>query len=113
MRTQREKAEKVIRHIESYWDKPMRLKNLSAAFQMDSSDIERAFRTKNKTTIKRYIDLRRKEKLGALIEEDNLCGYEIAEALGFATESTFYRWVKRHYGRTLTSLRSRVDGDIM
>ena len=93
-------------YVNTNWRNGLSLKGIGAHFQIDPSDAEHLFRRMTGTTIKRYVDELRKENLlEFIVSKKDLYGYEISCTLGFQNEQTFYRWVKRTYGKTFTNLR--------
>jgi len=98
----------ILVYVNSNWRSGLSLKGIGAHFQIDPSDAEHFFRRMTGTTIKRYVDQLRKQSLAEfLTSERELYGYEIGTAIGFQNEQTFYRWVRRTYGKTYTQLRNK------
>lgn len=87
----------------------MPIKRMAADFGMDPADMERMFRTATGSTIKRYIDERKKTQLMRLLKEGTAFGYEIGNRLRFRNDEAFYRWVKRVFGVPFKMLRSSTQ----
>jgi AraC-like DNA-binding protein len=85
------------------------LKQLAEIFNADPSNLDRRFRQVEGTTIKKAIDKYRKRMLLSLLKSNNRYGYEMAAILGFVSDHSFYRWVKRVFGRSFIDLRMEYN----
>ncbi|TLY30012.1 MAG: helix-turn-helix transcriptional regulator [Ignavibacteria bacterium] len=83
------------------------LKEISSEFNKHPADLDRAFRTSEGITIKKYIDRRLTAEVARLLQQNKLRGYEIGNHLGFWSDQSFYRWTKRVFGVTYASLHGR------
>jgi len=83
------------------------LKEISSEFNKHPADLDRAFRTSEVITIKKYIDRRLTAEVARLLQQNKLRGYEIGNHLGFWSDQSFYRWTKRVFGVTYASLHGR------
>jgi len=92
-----DEGKEIIKYVEMNWDGPISLKQLSTMFRLDPGDIDRTFRNLKGITLKRYVDLKRKARLIAMMDDQRF-GYEIGIMLGFANDRSFYRWVRRVFG---------------
>lgn len=84
------------------------VKEVAAVFKKHPSDVDRDFRNYEGMPLKKHIDHLLSENVLALISENDMMGYEIRKRLGFASDRHFYRWVKRLFGVTFTTLSERV-----
>lgn len=91
-------AGRIKTYIDGNLSATLGVKTLSVIFGKHPADLDRAFRNRMGITIKKYIDLRLKEHVGRLILSNHLKGYEIGQQLGFLSDQSFYRWVKRVFG---------------
>jgi len=85
------------------------LKEISTAFGKDPGDLDRAFRNVEGMTIKRYVDIKLKEKLQQRLADGGVKGYEVAKEFEFLSEQSFYRWSKRVFGYSFSNLRKQMD----
>lgn len=98
-------VEKVKRFIRDNLKGTLGLKEISTAFRKDPGDLDRAFRNVEGMTIKRYIDIKLKEKVQQQLADGGVKGYELANEFGFLSEQSFYRWSRRVFGSSFSKLR--------
>lgn len=99
--------EKAIRYVLAHWKDGRTLKDIAADFDVDAGNLERAFRRECGLTVKEFVTRNRRAYTLARLKNDGVYGYEIGSELGFGSDLTFYRWVKREFGIPLGSLRIR------
>lgn len=71
---------------------------------MDPGNLDHDFRQASGMTIGEFNNQCRKRMMLDLVRTGGLYGYEIAAALGFKNDKTFYRWVKRQFGMSWSEL---------
>ncbi len=103
------RAGEVQEYINANWRSNIPIKRMAADFGMDPADMERMFRSATGSTIKHYIDRRKKEQLMRLLKEGTTLGYEIGNRLHFRNDEAFYRWVKRVFGVPFKRLRTSTQ----
>ncbi|MBI5470835.1 MAG: AraC family transcriptional regulator [Ignavibacteriae bacterium] len=100
--------EQAIVHIKERWREGKTLKEIAHLYRVDQSNLARAFRKTQQCTFKQYTDLRRTEHVQVRLVRNNVLGYQLAAELGFPTDHSFYRWVKRTLGVSFTRLQERI-----
>jgi AraC-like DNA-binding protein len=80
-----------IDYIKSHWREGKTLKEIAQMHRVDPGNLARAFRTKEGTTIKTFVDEKRKEYVMRALKDSSPFGYEIGAELGFTSDLAFYR----------------------
>ena len=99
--------EQAIQYIKTNWKQGKTLKEIAQIHRVDPGNLARAFRAKEGTTVKAFVDEKRKQYVLQTIKDSNPFAYEIGAELGFSNDLAFYRWVKRAFGIPFAQLRSR------
>ena len=98
--------EQAIQYIKTNWREGETVKQVAQMHGVYPGNFARAFRIKEGTTIKTFVNHKRKEYVLRAIRDSTSFGYEIGAELGFSNDHSFYRWAKRVFGISFTRLRS-------
>jgi AraC-like DNA-binding protein len=101
-------TEQAIAHIVTHWLEGKTLKQVAEIYHLDEGNLARAFRNHQSTTVKKYMDLKRRAFVADAILRNGTLGYELAAQLGFPNDISFYRWTKRVFGVSLKHVRRRL-----
>ena len=85
-------------------------KDVAHGLNISYETLRKAFRREEKTTLGRYILLRRIERMKRLLARTDLYHYEICEAVGFSNEAHGARVFKRETGMTMSAYRAQQRG---
>ncbi len=102
-----------INYVKSHWREGRTLKEVAERHDVDAGNLDRAFRHQQGMTIKHFVDERRKEHVSSRLAKRFMLGYEIAAELGFANDLAFYRWVRRAFGVSFSTLRAQMRRQAM
>lgn len=102
--TEHSRIDRAIAHILAHWKKGETLKEIAALYDVDPGNLDRAFRVRHGITEKAYVDKMRAEYVKSRISQNHILGYEVAAELGFRSDFSFYRWVRRVFGVPFTEL---------
>ncbi|MDP2209913.1 MAG: AraC family transcriptional regulator [Bacteroidota bacterium] len=98
-------VEKLIDYIKNNFNNGFNNKIIAAKFKINPVYLSHVFRKTTGRTIRRFIEDCRIDKFNELINaEYKHYGYEVGYKLGFKSDYSFYRWVKRVYGKTYNEL---------
>lgn len=89
-----------ICYIQNHYHEKITLTELSASIGISENYLCKIFKDDTGTSIVQYIHSLRMEKAAALISENNLMLWEIAEAVGINDQFYFNRLFKKIYGMT-------------
>lgn len=92
--------------LETEYDKPITLENLSAQVGISISQLHLMFKNKYNTTPKEYLEQIRINKAIELLRKGRSNNTEICYATGFQSLSTFYRVFRKIAGYSPGQLRS-------
>lgn len=106
--SQAESVESAVHHIRYRWMEGKSLKQVATLFNLNQATLSREFRRKIGISPKEYVDWLRLEYLCVRLKEDPALGFEIGCELGFPTSASFYKWVRRMTGGSLSQLRAEV-----
>lgn len=90
--------QEIVHFIERNLEKKLAPETLSRTFGLCKSAVNRLFRKHLHTSTHRYIAERKMELAARLLTEDALSVKETAGRLGFATQFSFSREFKKHFG---------------
>ena len=93
----KEMMDRVLEYIEKHYREKLTLSDIAGRFYVSESTISQTFRKKMGVSFYRWVTQRRLIAAKTLIEEGVLME-EVAEKIGFADYSTFYRAFKQEYG---------------
>jgi methylphosphotriester-DNA--protein-cysteine methyltransferase len=82
------------------------MQSVSEEFDLDASNLTRRFRNVVGVTPKHFLDKERKRFVLEKLLKRTMLGYEIGAALGFPDDISFYRWVRRAFGRPLREMQN-------
>lgn len=102
--------EQAIEYLQTSWKLGKSLKEVAHHFHVDGGNLARAFRNRRNMTVKEYMDWMRRQYITAAIMRDHPLGYQLADELGFPTDISFYRWVKRVFGVSFQELQRQMLG---
>lgn len=102
--TKHSRIDKAIAHILAHWKKGETLKEIAALYDVDPGNLDRAFRVRQGITGKAYVDKMRAGYVKSRISQNHIMGYEVAAELGFRSDFSFYRWVRRVFRVPFTQL---------
>ena len=91
-------------YIEQFGNKCLRAQEVAYAIGIHPSDLGRLFRRIKGITLKKYLDQKLKTEVIRLLIESDSMGYEISYQIGFSSEQSFYRWIKRVFGISFKEL---------
>lgn len=97
--------ERTINTIKTRWRDGKTLKEIAGRHRVDAGNLERAFHRREGVTIKQFIDQQRRAYLLSRLVDLKLYGHEIGTQMGFPSKRAFYRWVRRAFGISFTTLR--------
>ena len=89
--------DKVLGYVEKHYVEKLTLGDIAGRFYVSESTISQTFRKKMGVSFYRWVTQRRLIAAKLLIEEGKLME-EVAETVGFADYSTFYRAFRQEYG---------------
>lgn len=93
----KEMMDRVLEYVEKHYREKLTLADIAHRFYVSESTISQTFRKKMGVSFYRWVTQRRLIAAKTLIEEGVLME-EVAEKVGFADYSTFYRAFKQEYG---------------
>ena len=102
---------RVMEETEPYLDRMYTLDDLARECSSNRSYISRAIYRNEKLHFKSFLNRRRADRARELLlqkEENGEFSYTLADVVeisGFASERTFFRVIKRSFGRTPTEMR--------
>lgn len=100
------RIERAMEYVHTNWQTGESLKQISSRFSVDPPSLARVFRNTHGITVKRFIDAERAKVVRALLRSNNIPGYKVAKEIGM-DDLTFYRWVKRVFGKSLKELKKK------
>ncbi len=101
--------ELAIEYFHNHWIEGKTLKEVSVRFRVDQGNLSREFRRRYGLSPKEYLDWRRMEYLCVRLRDNPRLGYEIGNELGFLSEVSFYKWVRRVFGVPLSRLQRDLE----
>lgn len=99
------RARKAIVFLEQNWKEGDSLKEVAKKFDVDQGDLSRDFHKTYGISPKAYINGKRMAYVKERIGRNGLFGYELADELGFPSDASFYRWLKRATGMSFSVFR--------
>lgn len=91
-------VQQVMRYVEANLDKPLNVSEIATALFMNADYLSRLFRSKTKTTLKRYILSRKMDVAQQMLNTTTLPVSVIALKLGFDNFSYFSQLYRKSYG---------------
>lgn len=101
-------AQRTADHIARHSALPLQLRRLARRLGCDETNLRRAFRAEYGTSPREYHQRLRVRRALILMAAGPEKTFAIARAVGYASESHFYKAVRRLTGRTPTALRSEA-----
>lgn len=83
-------ADRMIRFIETNYEKNLKLETIASSFGYNSAYLGKVFKTKIGESFNSYLDRVRIEKAKELLRDQNLKVYEISKKVGYANIDYFY-----------------------
>jgi AraC-like DNA-binding protein len=97
-----------IEFILRHWQDGLTLKAVAGDHGLDPGDLDREFKERCGATVHVFVNERRKEHVVRRITEGGVYAYQIGFELGFRSDWSFYRWVRRAFGISFVRLKGRL-----
>lgn len=94
-----------VEFVQVQWRTIHTMQSVATQFGIDAARLTRYFRQVVGATPKKYVDNERKKFVAERMRKGSMLGYEIGELLGFPDDISFYRWVRRAFGKSFRQMQ--------